>query len=470
LDLSNNRIGRIAAGTFASQRQLRLLQLSGNPIRQLEAGSFQGLSSLGVLSLGYVSSDEVTVDHRVFDDVSRSLSRLELDSSPSLLRAVLRSDAALVALRQVAEISARSSDLVTVRDDLPSFLSASALRLFSSRWHCDRRLVWLRDWVRQSVATATGAPLGGLADENRCGSPRRLAGRYLFSLADDEFDSSTALPDGPATPPFHLPTVTTPAKSTTSTIQGRGSTSTDQQHQRGVMHSSRSPDRPSDEQEDSRYVFRGNKTVYHDVDLERKRPPYRRIHDVDPSVRLSTHTAPPQDFEYPVADRSDPDSFDQASTKDPLAVSGRRAGGTSTGVSTVIAVAVTIGVTCVIVVIILTVIIRLVRGGGHATQDQAPSADLDVVDAAYRKDAIRQRQRNGTLYFLPVSASTAAANGACLSAPTSRTRLDVTVPPSDGARSITTGEMTSLLRSANVGRTTTDNSTEPLRVYKWEDF
>jgi len=130
----------------------------------------------------------------VFDDVPRSLTRLELDSSPALLRALLHSDAVLVRLSAVGDISARSSDLTTLRDDLPSFLSASSLRLSSARWHCDRRLIWLRDWLREAVQTAAAAAAGDISDENRCASPRRLAGRTLFSLADDEFD---AVPDGP---------------------------------------------------------------------------------------------------------------------------------------------------------------------------------------------------------------------------------------------------------------------------------
>ena len=72
----------------------------------------------------------------MLDDVAGSLTRLEVDSSPALLRSLLDSDSILVQLGKVGHLSARTSDLVSVRDDLPLFLSASALRLSSARWHC----------------------------------------------------------------------------------------------------------------------------------------------------------------------------------------------------------------------------------------------------------------------------------------------------------------------------------------------
>ena len=121
-----------------------------------------------MLSLAYVASDEVRLDDAVFDEVAHSLSRLELDSSPALLRSVLASDAILVRLSGVGHLSARSSDLTSVRDDLSQFLPASVVRLSSARWHCDRRLVWLRDWLRgEAGRPATDADVSDMAKENR---------------------------------------------------------------------------------------------------------------------------------------------------------------------------------------------------------------------------------------------------------------------------------------------------------------
>jgi len=460
IDLSNNRLSQIAVDTFSSQHQLRLLQLSGNPIDELPAGCFAGLTELSVLSLAYVSTDDVRVDDEAFDDVAQSLTRLELNSSPGLLRAVLASDAILVRLSGVGDLSARSSDLVSVRDDLPLFLSASVVRLSSSRWHCNRRLIWLRDWLREAGHAATHvtakAAVSDIAEENRCATPRRLAGRTLFSVTDDEFDDSTVVPEQLTTSTSSLPATTTYVvdKSTTSIHDRRSSTSPGQ-HRSGNF-------RRSDGPSNGRVLY-GNDTVYEDVEVEQRLPSYKHIHDDDDLiVEPSTLRGLTRDLEASAVDHGDASMEDT----DELMVTGRTSVA-SMGVSTLIAVTATIGVTFVIVVVILTIIVRLLRGQ-KPPPSSSGSADLDVE--TYCKNAIKHRQRNGTLYFMPTST---AANGACLSAPTSRTRLDLSMPKTagvDGAKSV--GEITSLLLATN-GRDVTGQSTsnaEPLRMYKWEDF
>jgi len=452
IDLSNNRLSQIAPDTFASQHQLRLLQLSGNPIEVLRAGCFSGLTELSVLSLAYVSSDEVRLDDEVFDDIAQSLTRLELDSSPGLLRAVLASDVILVRLSGVGDVSARSSDLVSVRDDLPLFLSASTVRLSSARWHCNRRLAWLRDWLRDAGhvarrATAKAAA-SDIAKENRCATPRRLAGRTLFSISDDEFDASTVVPDQLTASPSSLPTIT--HTSSTSVHYRESFTLPDQRRNENFRRS----DGPLNER-----VFYSNDTIQHDVEIEHKLPSYRRIHDDDVVAEPFTRQGLTQDFENPVADHLNP-RFNDASTRDldQSAVTGRTRV-TSMGVSTLIAVAATIGVTFVIVVVILAVIVRLLRA------HQPPPSSSASTDVDVETHAIKQRQRNGTLYFMPASVT---ANSPCLSVPASRTRLDLAT--ADGTKSV--GEITSLLLAAN-GRDVLGQSTssgEPLRMYKWEDF
>lgn len=438
------------AGTFSSQHQLRLLQLSGNPIEHLPAGCLSGLTELSVLSLAYVSSDEVRVDDETFDDVAQSLARLELDSSPGLLRALLASDAILVRLSGVGDLSARSSDLVSVRTDLSLFLPSAAVRLSSSRWNCDRSLIWLRDWLKEAGHAATSpsakAAASDIAQENRCATPRSLAGRTLFSLSDDEFDASTVAPDHQ---PFSYPPTVTHFvdKSTSVKVDSRISSTSPDQRRSGHL-------RRSGELAQSHAIY-GNFTTQQNVELEEKLPSYRRIDHDDVDIRSSTVRAHTQNFENPV-------QFGAASSTNAnqLPTTGR----TSTGASTLIAAAATVGVTVVLVVIILTVICRLLR-----VQKPAPSP-TNVDQDTYCKNVIKQCQRNETLYFMSTSAT---SNGAHLSAPTSRTRLDLAMPSAtvaDAAKSV--GEITSLLLATN-GRDVVDRSAsagEPLRLYKWEDF
>lgn len=339
----------------------------------------------------------------------------------------------------MGDLSARSSDLVRVRQDLPTFLSASALKLSSARWHCDRGLIWLRDWFREAghaaVSPTAKVAAGDIAKENRCASPRRLAGRTLFSLADEEFDAATAVPDRPTTSPTSVVGSTTRRSSTSPSLH------------RSVVDS-RQSDRPSNDRELSGVLHHGNQTMYKDFDVERKLPAYSRVDEADIPVGPST-----QDTE----DRGPASTEDS----DEVAMTGR----TSTSVSTLLAVAATVGVTFVIVVVILSVIVRLLR-----TQKPPPPgsrggpADLNVE--AYCTNSIKHHQRAGTLYFMP------ASNGGCLSAPTSRTRLDLPLSAgTDGAKSV--GEIKSLLPANTNPRDVVVRNTgnaEPLRMYKWEDF
>ena len=369
---------------------------------------------------------------------------------------MLASDAILVRLSGVSDLSARSSDLVSVRDDLPLFLAASAVRLSSARWHCSRRLIWLRDWLRGASHAATHvtvkAAASDIAEENRCATPRRLAGRTLLSIQDHEFDASTGVPDHHTTSPSSLTTTARVDKSTTSVYDGKSSTSPGQYRRVNF--------RRSDEQEHHSRVIHGNETMYQDVEVEQKSSSYTLFHDDDLALKPFTHQGLMQD---PLGDQFGSE-FGDASTKDPdeLAVTGRRSR-TSTEMSTLVAVAATIGVTFVLVVVILTVIFRLLRG-----QKPPPPADLNVE--AHPTNAAKQRQHNGTLYFMPTSVTT---NGDCLSAPTSRTELDLKLAAAagtDGAKSV--GEIASLALTANardaIGRSVT--LAEPLRSYKWEDF
>lgn len=182
LDLGNNRIHRIHRRTFHRLRHLKILQLSGNPIQTLDPECFHGLESLATLSMAYVAPQRPAIRDSVFEELGQ-LSRLDLDSSPGLVGAIVASDRLLASLGRVQELSMRSSDLVRLRPDvLQSLRNLTTFRLSSARWRCDRALVWLRDWM-----ASTALRLDDGADDNRCGSPRVLQGRSILSLKPHEF-------------------------------------------------------------------------------------------------------------------------------------------------------------------------------------------------------------------------------------------------------------------------------------------
>lgn len=201
LDLSGNQISRIVPGIFRRNTQLQVLHLSKNPLESLDNGAFEGLARLDQLSASYIppSPSSFAVDALI--DLQR-LTRLDLDGSTDVIRALLTSGPLLRPLfLGLRDLSLVKSDLRALP---PDFLSTMpqliSLRISSDRWHCDRSLLWLRDWLgNASVAS----------DDNRCLSPRHVTGRLLSSLADDEFAThgtvTTAAVDGKlhlATDPF----------------------------------------------------------------------------------------------------------------------------------------------------------------------------------------------------------------------------------------------------------------------------
>lgn len=182
LDLSSNRIRCIDSQTFVENKNLKNLQLSRNPLENLKSGCFQGLTSLRQMSLAFVSTPTVSVQDNIFWDME-TLTKLDLDSSPGLVRAMVASDDLLSSLASLRELSLRNSHLQTLRADFPDFFpNLAVLRLSSSRWHCDRALLWFKTWFSVTPVEVLDA-----ADANRCHSPPSLRNRSIVTLPDDEF-------------------------------------------------------------------------------------------------------------------------------------------------------------------------------------------------------------------------------------------------------------------------------------------
>lgn len=193
LDLSNNRLASIDGETFAKNTRLKSLQLSRNPLVELRDGCFHGLTSLRQMSLAFISSVTVTAADDIFRDAD-SLARLDLDSSPGVIRALSASDDLLSSLAGVRELSMRGSNLRTLRSDFPEFFpNLAVFRVSSSRWHCDTSMLWFKVWLAVTSVEVTDA-----ANSNRCNTPPHLRNRSLVFLSDEDFvPTTTTQPTGP---------------------------------------------------------------------------------------------------------------------------------------------------------------------------------------------------------------------------------------------------------------------------------
>ncbi len=229
VDLSNNKIVHIYGNTFHSCNQVEMLQLSKNPLRFFHSHAFHGLGSLHTLSLAYIPTI-VSMHSDIFRDFT-NLTKLDLDSSQWIIKTILSSTDLLSSLSTVQDLSMVSSDLTELRMDFPNFFpQLKVLHISSPRWHCDRRMIWFRNWLLSTSVDVENV------DDIQCYTPEELHAKSIITLTDFEFVPTTTLkvttplptagplstfPSTPSTRRRTKPSTTTPtmAPSTQTTPQ-----------------------------------------------------------------------------------------------------------------------------------------------------------------------------------------------------------------------------------------------------------
>ena len=150
VDLSDNHIRSLYPGTFANLTTLDTLQLSKNPLKYFYQDCFEGLFHLRNLDLAYISTN-ATMHPHAFNDLT-AIKHLDLDSSPGLARAILKSPTLLNNLYTVEELNMQAMDFSSLPTEFADvFYNLDALRLTSTRWHCDEDIRWFRDWLQSAT-------------------------------------------------------------------------------------------------------------------------------------------------------------------------------------------------------------------------------------------------------------------------------------------------------------------------------
>jgi len=206
LDFSNNQLRRIDTATFSANEHLRSLTLAKNPLVTIQTGAFDGLRSLKALTLSYIPTVDIQLSPSDLVRPMSRLSRLDFDNSPGVAKAVLWTALGDEKPSHVEELGLINCDLTTLPRDFPRrFPRLTALRISSSHWHCDRALMWFRDWLLDPGVDVRVQSLSDI----RCATPNSLRQRPLVSLNDDEFVESTWTPRPPPTSPSTTTTTTT---------------------------------------------------------------------------------------------------------------------------------------------------------------------------------------------------------------------------------------------------------------------
>ncbi|XP_023206813.1 leucine-rich repeat and fibronectin type III domain-containing protein 1-like protein [Xiphophorus maculatus] len=204
LTLSRNTISQIRPYTFADLQDLHALHLDANRLTVLDDSHFQGLVNLRHLILA--NNQLHSISEGAFQDFLETLEDLDLSynnlvdipwDTVSLLVSVntLSLDHNLIEsvpegifsnLHKLARLDMTSNKLKKIPPDplflrIPVYakmkgspLTALVLSFGGNPLHCNCELVWLRRLTRED-------------DLETCASPRDLAGKYFWTIREEEF-------------------------------------------------------------------------------------------------------------------------------------------------------------------------------------------------------------------------------------------------------------------------------------------
>ncbi|XP_076451932.1 uncharacterized protein LOC143287660 [Babylonia areolata] len=182
LNFRGNRLKVIETGTFDSLGNLTTLSLSNNPLEKVEDNAFINLENLTFLHLD-MGGEKVTLEQNFLPQMPQ-LKQLSLMSSPGLGKAFVQMvDATPIApLKMLTEIDLTYNDLNTLSPNIREvFPALNALALDGNSWICDRRLVWLKEWMMSSDVSFSKY------EEVICEHPYSLKGQLIRDVNDEDF-------------------------------------------------------------------------------------------------------------------------------------------------------------------------------------------------------------------------------------------------------------------------------------------
>ena len=184
LDLSYNDLKYLKAGMFVRTGNLERLDLSHNPLQMLEPGCFMGLKKLHILKISSVA-DSMQSDATAFEDLTNLL-YLDLSNSSLLTKQLLMEPSYARCLPNLRNLNIINTGLTRLPYKLKTNLAKlTTVRMTRNPWHCNKKLLWVKDWIRTSTVDF-------YEPENIvCRSPSRLSGKRIVDLTSrDTFENS----------------------------------------------------------------------------------------------------------------------------------------------------------------------------------------------------------------------------------------------------------------------------------------
>ena len=190
LDLSRNKIMALKRFTFYDLNRLELLDLTKNPLEELEDGCFQGLRGLSILQMSSVATKTPNIP-ATFSDLHQVLF-LDLSNSSTLVENLARNSFDMPPFASVQDLNLMDDHLHMLPPDFPNhFPQLRVIKLLGNPWHCNKTILWLVDWIRNSSVEFFAS------NYMTCATPPELKGRALQSLQPAEVPYESPYDDIP---------------------------------------------------------------------------------------------------------------------------------------------------------------------------------------------------------------------------------------------------------------------------------
>ncbi|XP_061163502.1 slit homolog 3 protein-like isoform X2 [Saccostrea echinata] len=211
--LKGNNIQELVSGTFTDMSSLKEIDLSNNPLKRIQSKAFKDLPSLHDLQMSYQEQSDVTVADDFLSGIQNA-KFLQFMNSPGMAKNFLRLiENSGLTFPSIKVINLEYNELNTLPSNLKNALvNLEMMTLDGNPLQCDRRLLWLWEWMKVSSVKfySFEAPI--------CAGPKEVKDRELQSLLSSEFTEAPETTETNSRPPAQ-PEISTQRRKTTGKQQ-----------------------------------------------------------------------------------------------------------------------------------------------------------------------------------------------------------------------------------------------------------
>lgn len=190
LSIGDNPIQNFSSNLFYNVSKLIYLNVDKMHIKEISGDVFNNLESLLTLSMSGVKFSENSIKGNFLRPLS-SLNIFDLSYSPSLAKYLLQSSGMLRSLQYISQLNLMANNITTLPNRIMgSVPHIETLNILDNTFHCDQRLVWLSQWIKLSHEQFARP------DEIVCYTPLELFNRSINKLQNSDFiPATTPSPD-----------------------------------------------------------------------------------------------------------------------------------------------------------------------------------------------------------------------------------------------------------------------------------